>query len=251
MPPSLALPPAIQKMSGKQTSARAAASALVALESLTKRTLPMRPTSSMRCARPGKLGDRFGDGAGVSGKGLGRGIGERCVLPIVRAGQMRGSGHIHHLGGARALRVIERAVDHKDAAAQHLADRDRHRGGAAIRAAMRVKIAVVRIVDADDVEPALRSLLQQARLHGGVVLQGAVAVDMIGRDVERTDIGNQTGRKIDLIGRDLQHIDRLSARRRKLEHRLADIAADLRRRSRRRSGCARSARSSSICRWCR
>ncbi len=74
---------------GKQTSARAAASALVALESLTKRTLPMRPTSSMRWARPGKLGDRRGDGARILHEGLGRGIGERRVLPVVRAGQMR------------------------------------------------------------------------------------------------------------------------------------------------------------------
>ncbi len=55
MPPVLALPPAIQKMSSKEESARAAASALVALELLTKRTRPLRPTSSMRCASPGKL----------------------------------------------------------------------------------------------------------------------------------------------------------------------------------------------------
>ncbi len=53
MPPVFGLPPAIQKMSGKQASACAAESALVALESLTNSTLPMRPTCSMRCARPG------------------------------------------------------------------------------------------------------------------------------------------------------------------------------------------------------
>ena len=54
MPPLFGLPPAIQKMSVKLASARAAASALVALESLTNSTLPLRPTCSMRCARPGK-----------------------------------------------------------------------------------------------------------------------------------------------------------------------------------------------------
>ena len=53
MPPVFALPPAIQKISVKLASARAAASALVALESLTNSTLPFRPTCSMRCARPG------------------------------------------------------------------------------------------------------------------------------------------------------------------------------------------------------
>src|ERR1043165_7417816 len=55
MPPVFALPPAIQKISVKLASARAAASALVALESLTNSTCPLRPTCSMRCARPGKL----------------------------------------------------------------------------------------------------------------------------------------------------------------------------------------------------
>ena len=53
MPPVFGLPPAIQKMSLKQASACAAESALVALESLTKSTVPLRPTSSMRWARPG------------------------------------------------------------------------------------------------------------------------------------------------------------------------------------------------------
>ena len=54
MPPVFGLPPAIQKMSVKLASARAAASALVAFESLTNSTRPRRPTCSMRCARPGK-----------------------------------------------------------------------------------------------------------------------------------------------------------------------------------------------------
>src|SRR6266513_98605 len=53
MPPDFALPPAIQKMSEKLASARAAASALVALESLTNSTRPLQPTCSMRWARPG------------------------------------------------------------------------------------------------------------------------------------------------------------------------------------------------------
>src|SRR3954471_18118490 len=55
MPPALGLPPAIQKISEKDDSACAVASALVPLESLTNSTLPRRPTCSMRCARPGKL----------------------------------------------------------------------------------------------------------------------------------------------------------------------------------------------------
>ena len=54
MPPSFALPPRIQNMRSKEASALSVESALVALESLTKITRPRRPTSSMRCGRPGK-----------------------------------------------------------------------------------------------------------------------------------------------------------------------------------------------------
>ena len=53
MPPVLGLPPAIQNMSEKHASARAAESALVALESLTNNTLPLRAMVSIRWASPG------------------------------------------------------------------------------------------------------------------------------------------------------------------------------------------------------
>ena len=56
MPPSFDRPPNIQKMPPeKEASAFSAELAFVALESLMKKVRPARPTSSMRCGRPGKL----------------------------------------------------------------------------------------------------------------------------------------------------------------------------------------------------
>jgi hypothetical protein len=55
MPPALAMPPTIQRKRGRVLMAWRAASALVALLSLTKRTRPTVATASMRWARPGKL----------------------------------------------------------------------------------------------------------------------------------------------------------------------------------------------------
>src|ERR1700751_4477983 len=56
MPPSFDRPPNIQKMPPeKEASAFSAESAFVALESLMNKVRPARPTSSMRCGRPGKL----------------------------------------------------------------------------------------------------------------------------------------------------------------------------------------------------
>ena len=65
MPPVFGLPPAIQKMSLKLASALAALSALVAFESLTKRTFPLRPIGCMRWASPGKVRKPFLDRARI------------------------------------------------------------------------------------------------------------------------------------------------------------------------------------------
>ncbi|MEJ0041972.1 MAG: hypothetical protein WDM81_07055 [Rhizomicrobium sp.] len=176
----------------------------------------------------GEIGDGLRDGAAIPGIGSGRGISKGCVLPVVAAWKMRREAEVHHLGRALALRIVERAVDHEDAAAEHLADRHRHGGRAAVRGMAREDGGGVRVVDADHDLAGLGGLLQEARLHGGVVLEAAMAVDVVRRDVgKHRDVGHQAGREIDLVGRKFQHIDRLGSRRVEVEHRLADIAADL------------------------
>src|SRR5262249_22162995 len=112
MPPVLARPPAIQKISEKLASAHAAASALVALESLTKRTRPLRPTCSIRCARPAN--DRS-PGAENGGR-------PRVIWLARRPGRERGG------GGEGGFRRIGKPAQRADAA-----DLSRDAGGAAHR----------------------------------------------------------------------------------------------------------------------
>ena len=207
----------------------------------------------MRCAKPGKAGDRFGDDAGVFRKRLGRGVGERRVLMIVRARQMRGGGQIHHLGRRAGLaRRRARRRRRRRRGPSTLPTETGTAGGPPFEA-WRVKIdAGMRIVHADHDLAGLRSLFQQARLDGGVVLQRAVAVEMIGRDVgEHRHVGHETGRELDLIGRDFQHIDRLGARRIEFQHGLADIAADLHVEAAGGQDVPDQARWWWTCRWCR
>ena len=51
----------------------------------------------------GKAGDRGGDDARIFHENPGGGIGQRHVLPIMRARQMRRFVQLHHLGGALAF----------------------------------------------------------------------------------------------------------------------------------------------------
>ena len=65
------------------------------------------------------------------------------------------------------------------------------------------------------------------RLDAGIVLERAVAVEMVGRDVEqRRGVGREPRRKLDLEGGKLEHISEIGGERFEIEHRLADIAAE-------------------------
>ena len=165
----------------------------------------------MRCARPGKLA--------IAATIARASLHEAASSPRRRAprsancarrADARRCDKIHHLRRALAPRVVERAVDHEDAAAQNLADRNRHRFRRRHSTSKpRVDRGGMRIVDADHDMAALRGLFQQARLDRDIVLHRSVTVDMVGRDVgQNRHVGHETRREIDLIGRNLQHIDR-------------------------------------------
>ncbi len=102
MPPVFGLPPAIQKMSEKQASAWAAEFALVALESLTNSTRPLRPTCSMRCARPGNETQSLLDRLRGEPERQRRARGTGGVLRIVHAAQRADAADMGD--GARAAR---------------------------------------------------------------------------------------------------------------------------------------------------
>ncbi len=67
----------------------------------------------------------------------------------------------------------------------------------------------------------------QALLDRGIGLEGAVAVEMVGREVEQhADRRVEARREIDLEGGALDHMETATARRLQREDRLADIAAE-------------------------
>ena len=81
--------------------------------------------------------------------------------------------------------------------------------------------------------PTMRGALRlhagnQPRLHGRVMLQRAVAIDVVFADIEQdADGGIERGRKIDLVGRHLDHMHPPHPRRLQRQDRGADIAAHL------------------------
>ena len=86
-------------------------------------------------------------------------------------------------------------------------------------------VAAPVVVLADD--DALRGL-DQARLQRRIVLHGAVAVEVVGRDVEQhADAGRQRRRQLDLERRHLDHVDAVCGRRLQVQDGGADVAAHL------------------------
>ena len=110
-------------------------------------------------------------------------------------------------------------------------------------------LRAIDVVDADD-----RGLAagHQALLDRGVVLHRAVAVEMVGRQVEQ-DAGGRVdrGREVDLVGRALDDVEALGRRRVERHDGAADIAAHLRVAAGRLDDVGGQAPWSSTCRWCR
>ncbi len=89
-------------------------------------------------------------------------------------------------------------------------------------------VAAPAVVDADDGSALRLHAGDQARLHRGVMLQRAVAIDMVFADIEQNADGRiERGREIDLVGRHLDHMHPAHPRRLQRQDRGADIAAHL------------------------
>ena len=93
----------------------------------------------------------------------------------------------------------------------------------------------------------------QPRLEGGVVLHGAVAVEVVGRDVEQDADASAPASASARSGRRTSRCTWTAAvrRRRERQHARADVAAHLRVPAGLAAGCARSAPWWWTCRWCR
>ncbi len=194
---------------GKDDSALSAESALVALESLTKSTLPLRPTSSSRCGRPGNVFNAAAMSRRLEAAMQGSGASKGRVLRIVLAAQGGDAGEVaQHLG----LRVgLVFAFPYDLRAAHEITPRQRVLGGNRYDVGLGLiepplPIASVQlIVDADQRQIRLRD---QPLLDRGVVLDRAVTIEMIRADVgENADRRIEARREIDLIGRAFDHVD--------------------------------------------
>ena len=103
MPPSFGRPPTIQNISGKQTSARAAASAFVALEIVDEADFADVPDIFHAVRQTGKTRNCRGDRACILHEWSDRRIGQRGILPVVHARQVCGVAEIHDF--RRAVRT--------------------------------------------------------------------------------------------------------------------------------------------------
>ena len=211
-------------MRSKLASALAAASALVAFESLTKSTRPRRPTCSIRCLRPAKRREPARDRLLVEPELAHRGNGSRGVLRIVIAAQRGDAGETGDPARGAVRCGEQLALRRIDAFRQRppRRDADDPPGGPLEPVGDRLRAV---IVDRDDCRSRCG---HQPLLDGGVARQRAVAVEVIGRDVEEdADARVDAGRKIDLKRRALDHMVAAGARRIEREDRRPDIAAEL------------------------
>ena len=226
---------------GKETSAFSVESAFVALLSLTNNVRPWRPSSSMRCARPGKVFRQramscasSGCGSESSAAAVGAG-----VLGVVRAAQRADTGEIGNLGGGSASAQHEARAFDTDIAIGALARRDAHDRVGTLRLCADHRRWRGNRHHRYRQRPC-RAPCGKSRLYRRVVLDGAVPVEVVGRHIEQHADGSvEARRQIDLIRRALDDV--VATRREGLErqHGGADVAADLRVATRLRAGCAR------------
>ena len=237
----------------KDGSAFSAASALVALQSLTNSTRPMRPTCSMRCARPGKLrsaariASRLDAERAAPPRWRTRRSGALCAprsepMPARSSDRLAAAARADHAGAvARTSRRRAAAFD-----------RDAH--DAASPAAPAGRAMARHQASSTPIDGASRRRATSRSLIGGVVLHRAVPVEMVGRDVEQDADARRRATARGRSGRTSTRRHARGRRRRRLER--EDRRCRCCRPSARRSPAvaqrgARSAPSWSTCRWCR
>ncbi len=185
-------------------------------------TCPSRPTCSIRCARPGNVFEAGGDVLARQADGAAEGEGGGGVLGVVLAAQRADPGKADRRQRLAALDFDQRAVMRVNAFghrlqhgnALHIAGQPVGDGGGD------------RIIDADHRRFPPAEPVEDARLHLGIVVDGAVAVEMVGRDVQQAGAGCvERRRQVDLVGGIFDDIGEVVGERLERQHRRADIAA--------------------------
>jgi hypothetical protein len=176
----------------------------------------------------GKAGEglqALGDGSGVEPLRPGQRVSRRRVLPIMGAAKRADAGEADPRPLHPILDLDECGVLGPHPGCDLLA------GGDALDLERPLQPVGDRaadgVVDADHRGAAFFHPRKHPRLDGGIGLKRAVAVEMVGGDVEKAGgVGRKLRREIDLEGGQLEHIDEIRGKRLKIKHRLADIAAE-------------------------
>ena len=169
--------------------------------------------------------DHMGLGAG----GLGGGVGRGGVLPIVHAGQGRHPLQVEHRHRLALGVVVEHPVDGVDAAGDELGTGNGNHHLVALGLEILVDGAGAIVVDADHRRARRRLAVENQLFGGNVVVHGAVAVQVIGADIEqhRHVEGDRHG-EFELEGGHLQHIGPALAQGIEVKRRNAQVAAHFR-----------------------
>jgi hypothetical protein len=135
-------------------------------------------------------------------------------------------GDLHHPVGRR---VIEHAGQGVHAAAERPARADRPDRAAVGARHLGAEPLAVGIVDAHHRGIAGALVQQHALLRGDVVVHVAVAVEVVGRDVQHhSGVRLEAAREVQLVGRALQDVHRAAVHVGQVQHADADVAADVR-----------------------
>ena len=231
MPPALGLPPTIQNTSrGNDRSAFSVESAFVALLSLMNSTLPTRPTSSIRCGRPGNDASapcqiEIGGSTEPIQALANRRNGSECVLRIMPPAQRRNPRQRAKLDGERrTVAADDRTVEQTVSRRERLLRTERYRGSALDAPLQHREAKIVIDTDGRDLGP-----LNDALFDGGVILYGAVTIEMIRRDIQHHAHRRiERRRQIDLERRHLDDVKPIGRWFVERQDRAADIAAELR-----------------------
>ena len=228
MPPVFGLPPAIQKISAKDDSACAAASALVPLELLTNSTAaaPADLLHAMREA--GKAAQALLQDSlpTPSASAQAEAQAAFCALCSPRSEPMPPMSAISSRAPPAARTIISRST--VDAVRQRTFHRDPNHVPAGLLDAVGDRAAPA-VIDADDRGALRLHAGHQSLLDRGIMFERAVAVDMVFADIEQdADARIERWREIDLVRRHLDDMDAAGARRLQRQDRGADIAAHLR-----------------------
>ena len=148
-------------------------------------------------------------------------------MPVVNPGQAVDVSQVDQGGGGAVRIVVQHAVDHIDSARHGPSDGHRNDALIAEGDEVIVNLSGGLVIDADHGDPGAGLAVENPLLDRGIMVEIPVAVDMVGGDVQQhRHIPGQGYGQVDLIGRHFDHVA-AGLERREIEHRHAEIAADL------------------------